>query len=302
MLDTEEKLRAAADWSHRLNKIWRAKPTRSLVLYHGMVLAKKTTRTELAFLTRAQIGAFFGPDFEPLFLGSSAGVFYFACDLSDSRVKTPDLGADLAFVPTMTALHALSEMDKFILSSALSLVYWRRRSVSCGACGSAMHTDSGGFKRFCARCRQRYTPQVDPVVVMLIYKDDRCLLGQNLSRHTTKRYCCISGHLNQSESVENAVKREAMEEVGVEVHNIQYKYSQPWPFPHKLMLGFWAEALTENISVDKSELNDAKWFTLQEVQSALANENPRLTLRSPVTIANRLMRDWVAMRLAAKRD
>ncbi|MGY8960591.1 MAG: NAD(+) diphosphatase, partial [Alphaproteobacteria bacterium] len=131
--------------------------------------------------------------------------------------------------------------------------------------------------------------RTDSAVIMLVHKGDRCILAHN-KRNPTPSYSTLAGFVEPGESLEEAVAREVMEEVGVTVGRVKYHSSQPWPFPGNLMLGFHAEALSEEITVDESELAEARWFQKADVRDA---EKLGLQLSRPISISRRLIEDWV---------
>ena len=107
-----------------------------------------------------------------------------------------------------------------------------------------------------------------------------------------KTYSCLAGFVDQGESIEEAVAREIMEESGIRVKNVRYLFSQPWPFPHSLMIGCEATAATTEIIRDEEEMEDVQWFHRHEVRLALEGNNPRLTVPGPIAIAHHLIKRW----------
>jgi NAD+ diphosphatase len=126
---------------------------------------------------------------------------------------------------------------------------------------------------------------------MLVHRGDRALLGHSHRFPNTKMYSTLAGFVEPGESLEEAVAREVLEESGVQVGRVYYHSSQPWPFPASIMLGFYAEALSEEVTIDPAELQDARWFTRAQIRDSEANgfSLPRLD-----SIARRLIEDWVA--------
>jgi NAD+ diphosphatase len=143
----------------------------------------------------------------------------------------------------------------------------------------------------CTACGASHFPRTDPAVIMLVHRGDRALLGQSRRFPAITMYSTLAGFVEPGESLEEAVAREVKEEAGVTVGSVHYHSSQPWPFPASIMLGFYAEAASEAISIDPAELQDARWFTRAEIRDHASHgfSLPRLD-----SIARRLIEDWVA--------
>ena len=175
-----------------------------------------------------------------------------------------------------------------LVAHARALVLWHRMQKYCGCCGSTTRAESGGNSRICVEpeCATVIFPRVDPAIIVLVRNLDRCLLGRQPS-WPEGRYSTIAGFVEPGESLEDAVRREIREETNILVENIEYHSSQPWPFPSSLMLGFTAEALSEEILLNDAELEDAQWFTRKQLGSGF----PKLPYR--LSIARRLVDDWL---------
>jgi NAD+ diphosphatase len=175
-----------------------------------------------------------------------------------------------------------------LVAQARALVLWHCSQKYCGRCGALSRAESGGNTRVCIgeTCGIRIFPRVDPAIIVLVSDRHRCLLGRQ-EGWPEGRYSTIAGFVEPGESLEDAVQREVLEETNIEVHNIRYHSSQPWPFPSSLMLGFTANALTDSIRLNDGELEDARWFTRKELDSGF----PKLPYR--LSIARRLVDDWL---------
>ena len=149
--------------------------------------------------------------------------------------------------------------------------------------------------RKCSKCEVENYPRTDPVVIVVVSDGDRCLLGQSrrgrLNR--TNTYSALAGFVDQGESIEEAVAREVMEEAGIQVGQVRYHSSQPWPFPSSLMIGCHADAATTEINFDDDEMNDVRWFSRDEVALALEGKNETLNVPQPIAIAHHLITAWV---------
>jgi NAD+ diphosphatase len=194
------------------------------------------------------------------------------------------------------AMQGLVPVEELgILAMAKSLLDWHRRHRFCANCGSPTMLSQAGFRRDCPACATQHFPRTDPVVIMMITRDDRCLLGRQ-ARFVTGSYSCLAGFLEPGETIEDAVRRETFEEAGVRVGKVGYALSQPWPFPSSIMIGCRGEALTEEITMDREELEDARWFSREEVRLMLTREHPDgLMVPPPVAIAHHLVRQWAGL-------
>ncbi|WP_372426263.1 NAD(+) diphosphatase [Salinarimonas chemoclinalis] len=186
------------------------------------------------------------------------------------------------------------EREIGLLAQARSLVSWHLRHGFCANCGAPTRQSASGYRRDCDACGAQHFPRTDPVVIMLITRGDRCLLGRQ-ARFPTGNYSCLAGFIEPGETVEDAVRRETFEEAGVRVGAVSYALSQPWPFPSSLMLGCVGEALCDALTIDHAELEDARWFSRDEVRLMLADAHPEaLRVPPPVAIAHHLVRLFVA--------
>ena len=148
-------------------------------------------------------------------------------------------------------------------------------------------------KRQCSKCDTEHYPRTDPVVITVVSDKDRCLLGQSRGRMSRgNMYSALAGFMDQGESIEEAVAREIMEEAGIEVANVRYHSSQPWPFPSSLMIGCHADAATTNIRMDRVEMADVSWFHREEVLLALEGKSETLAVPGRIAIAYHLIKDW----------
>jgi NAD+ diphosphatase len=179
------------------------------------------------------------------------------------------------------------------LAMAKSVLFWHQRHRFCPNCGAPTALSAAGFRRDCAACKAQHFPRTDPVVIMLVTRGDKCLLGRQ-ARFVTGSYSALAGFLEPGETIEDAVRREVFEEAGVRVGYVRYLASQPWPFPSSLMIGCHAEGLTDDIVRDEEELEDARWFSRDEVRSMLERRHPEgLITPPPMAIANFLIRSFV---------
>ncbi len=177
-----------------------------------------------------------------------------------------------------------------LVAHARALVLWHASQSHCGVCGAVALPEAGGNTRRCVNpdCGKEIFPRTDPAVIVLVHDGERCLLGRQES-WPEDRYSTIAGFVEPGESLEDAVRREVFEETNIRVGSVRYHSSQPWPFPSSLMLGFFAEASSRDIVLNDAELEDAQWFTREQLRS----DFPRLPFR--ISIARRLVEDWLLL-------
>jgi NAD+ diphosphatase len=205
----------------------------------------------------------------------------------------PDGPAPLDARTHFALLAHLDSSDAPLFAAALSLANWHRRHLFCSTCGNPTLPNRGGWSRACA-CGAEHYPRVDPVVIMLAEHDGRILLGRQ-HHYPPGRYSALAGFVEAGETIEAAVARELFEEAGIRVGKISYLASQPWPFPSSLMIGAHAVADGDSLTIDTNELDDARWFTRDEVAAALDADPAAAFLPPPrFAIAATLLEHWLA--------
>ncbi|MSQ29152.1 MAG: NAD(+) diphosphatase [Dehalococcoidia bacterium] len=245
--------------------------------------------TRLAWLDRTSVRRASGEN-EEVLLGLHGGVPHFAVAADTARL--PTLGIEgFDFGEARSTSAALPAGESGILAQARSMVDWHARNRFCGVCGTATHPLEGGARRHCPSCEARHYPSVSPSMIVLIERDGRCLLGHRPSGQSN-RYSCLAGYVEPGETVEDAVVREAFEECDVSIGAVRYHSSQAWPFPATLMIGCFAEATSDHVQPDGTEISEARWFTRDEARRALEGTNPDLVLPDRVAIAHHLVRAW----------
>jgi NAD+ diphosphatase len=224
----------------------------------------------------------------PSFLGVlPGGLALFAVDLGEFELSTESA----SFTQIREFKGSLDPDERGLLFYARSLVFWQNEQRYCNRCGSPTTFREAGHMMLCtnAECAAIHFPRTDPAVIVLIHHGDRCLLGRQ-PVWPEGIYSTLAGFVETGESLENAVVREVREESAIELKDVRYFGSQPWPFPQSLMLGFMAEAATIEITCG-SELADVRWFGLTEARAVLARLEKRTAHLD--TIARRLIRAWV---------
>ena len=230
-----------------------------------------------------------------VFLGCHGDRALFGVLIEASAHDNSQDRGDLAFIDLRTiATQGLVTPDIVgALSHAKSLLYWHKHNTFCANCGEATRASVGGSRRECEACGRHHFPRLEPVVIMLVTNGTHCLLGRQ-EHFPAKMYSCLAGFAEVGETLEDAVRREVMEEAGIKVGRVDYHASQPWPFPSSLMIGCIAEALTGEITLDDHELEDARWVSREEVRLMLGKTHPDGLVCPPkLAIANALMREWV---------
>lgn len=236
-------------------------------------------------LERAAIDGYLNDD-EAIFLGLFRDRPAFAVAI-DGHLDAPfgDLGEfkDLRFLGTV-----LPADEANLCAHARALSLWHAAAHFCPRCGSASQPEAGGNTRRCSNehCDQVLFPRTDPAIIVLVAKGDHCLLGRQ-SSWPEGRYSTIAGFVEPGESLEDAVRREVYEETNIRVGDVRYHSSQPWPFPSSLMLGFVAEALSDSINLNDGELEDARWFSREQLASGAVG------LPFRISIARRLVDHFI---------
>jgi NAD+ diphosphatase len=234
------------------------------------------------------------PEAELVFLGLMDGKAHFA--------PVPPAGADgpaYAMPSAWQVMQLLSPPDLAIYGGARSLADWHARHRFCARCGAPTKLVKGGWQRHCDACGADHFPRTDPVTIMLVEHEangeQRLLLGRQ-PRFPPKMYSALAGFVEPGETIEEAVAREIHEEAGVRVRDVRYIASQPWPFPSQLMIGCTSVADDPELTIDTTELEDARWFTraeLEEARTAGDAGTELLYFPRPFAIAHHLIAWWL---------
>jgi NAD+ diphosphatase len=234
------------------------------------------------------------PGGPPVFLGLDDGVARFAQDLPDrSGVPLPG-GHD--FAELRGIMTGLTPRAAELAATARALLQWHATHGFCAACGAASAMAMAGWQRSCPACGAHHFPRTDPVVIMLVTRGNKVLVGRSPG-WPEGMYSLLAGFMEPGETVEAAVRREVFEETGIRVGPVRYLASQPWPFPASLMLGCGAEALDDVLNVDPAEIEDALWLTREEMVRIMAGQHPTIRAPRAGAIAHFLVREWLADRL-----
>lgn len=226
---------------------------------------------------------------DPVFLGLQGGMPLFAADC----VAEGEPFDDNRFSDPRAAALRLEQSETAIFAQARSLLLWRERHRYCSACGEPTRQAAGGQKRVCDACHCEHFPRTDPVVIMLATDGDRCLLGRQAA-WPDRMWSALAGFMEIGETIEEACARELHEESGVRIDTgaVRYVASQPWPFASSLMIGLIAPATETALTIDKAELETARWFTRTEVRAMLSGDHPDVDVPPKIAIARRLLEVW----------
>jgi NAD+ diphosphatase len=220
-----------------------------------------------------------------ILLGRFGGAPMFAYEIDGIESGAVPEGARFEELRTVAALMPADQAG--LLGYARAMIHWRRTHRHCGRCGAPTSPGRAGHVLVCTNpvCHHEQFPRIDPAIIVLVTDGPRVLLGRQAA-WPQGRYSTIAGFVEPGESLEDAVVREVAEETGVQVDQVEYHSSQPWPFPSSLMLGFTAHAATCEVRLEDQELEDARWFTRADIASGTPKLPP------PVSISFRLIEDW----------
>jgi len=223
---------------------------------------------------------------EAVLLGVDQGRAWFAAPDPGSEPGAPRLDLRSA-----AADWPVRESTAF--AQARAVLHWRARHRHCGACGARLRFERAGWLGRCERCASEHYPRTDPAVIVAVSDGERLLLGRE-AHWPARRYSTLAGFVEPGETLEQTVVREVYEEAAVRVRSCRYLASQPWPFPSSLMLGFVAEAEPDAPRPNDEELEDARWFSREEIGAALRGEtgDAGLLLSPRLSISRFLIEHW----------
>ncbi len=266
--------------------------TRFFLFADNRVILKKTETTTVLY--SAEDVKAFSPDYSnAILLGDAKDGPRVAvpCDIDPEALEEPWTSYDLR---SLLYSNSVGPEDAGAIAQAGSMFVWHATNQFCGKCGAASQSKIGGFRRDCNVCDHKIFPRTDPAVIMLPIKGDRCVMGRS-PHFPPGWFSTLAGFVEPGETLEDAVRRETFEESGITIGRVKYHASQPWPFPHSLMIGLHCEATSETINMDQTELEDCRWFTRDEVRLMLREEHPDGFICPPnKAISSALILAWTA--------
>ena len=268
--------------------------SRAYVVYRDSLLVKRDgdkARALLSIDEALKSGANPGT----IFLGLRDGAAVFGMGMPQAAAEKLIGREDFAVTELrgMAMQGAIPPDELSAIAMAKSMVGWHQRHGYCANCGTRTAMKQGCWKRDCPNCKAEHFPRTDPVVIMLVTSGDKCLLGRQ-KHFLPGMYSCLAGFVEAAEAIEDAVRREIFEESGIRCTDVNYYMTQPWPYPSSLMIGCTARATNEDIIVDHSELEDARWFDRTEATLMIRRQHPDgLAGPHPFAIAHHLLGRWV---------
>ncbi|MEJ1967515.1 MAG: NAD(+) diphosphatase [Rhizomicrobium sp.] len=253
---------------------------------------KSPAPVELGLLKPGLADSLAAPDAPCVFLGLEGDHAMFALDISAARDPAGEgpLAGLGHFRDARAAAATLPLKDAAIMGEAKAMIDWHNRHGFCANCGTVSHLTDGGWRRICDNCKAEHFPRTDPVVIMLAVHDGACLVGRN-KRFPGNFYSALAGFMEPGETIEEAVRRELMEEVNLKVGKVHYHATQPWPFPASLMIGCLAEAESRDFHPDGEEIADAMWIDRDKARRLIAGERMAdISVPPAVAIAHHLIK------------
>jgi NAD+ diphosphatase len=285
-----------------------APEARVLPLWRGKPLFALTEDGPALGWLPADAPALRAADEPPIFMGLEGGAGRFAADISawsdpefpdgpppgfmdQSRQSHPDLPEMMKFVDLRNIMAEVNMQDAADAATARGMFEWHRSHRFCAKCGAPSRPAGGGWRRVCGGCGGLHFPRTDPVVIQLITYGDKVLLGRS-PVWPKGFWSLLAGFMEPGETLEEAVRRETMEEASIPVGRVRYVASQPWPFPASLMIACAGEALSDEITIDPTELEAARWVGRAELLDAMENPRPDLVPARQGAIARAVLEAW----------
>ena len=269
----------------------------AVVLWNGRPLVETDTDggVQIAYLPARMAGELAGGDERLLFMGLWKEAAVFAVDLEGAADPADGPLEGMGRFDDLRAISLrLPATEAAILATGKQMFEWRRRHRHCANCGEPTLPSEGGWKRKCPACDAEHFPRTDPVVIMLPFHEDRCMLGRQAA-WPPGMFSALAGFLEPGETIEEACARELHEEAGLKATSVRYHSTQPWPYPSSLMIGLIAEVADDQAAPDQTELSEVRWFTRAQTRELLAGRIEGVSAPSPMAIAHQLIKAWAEM-------
>ena len=229
-----------------------------------------------------------------IFLGLDGDRAVFALDVSEAGdpAKSGPLAGLGHFRDARTAAPMVSIRDAAIIAQAKAMIDWHQRHGFCPRCGAPTKMMDAGYRRLCGKCNAEHFPRVDPVVIMLATDGEACLVGRG-KQFPPGMFSALAGFVEPGETIEEAVRRELMEEASVKVGEVTYYATQPWPFPSSLMIGCFAKAESRDVKADENELAEVRWLERSVARELIEGKHvDGIRVPPPIAIAHHLIKTW----------
>ncbi|MGO9449626.1 MAG: NAD(+) diphosphatase [Candidatus Binataceae bacterium] len=273
------------DPSSLIFPMWRLEP---------FIVGTEKSPMELGLLRPGIADSLAGAEAPCIFLGLDGDTAVFALDISEASdpAKEGPLAGLGSFRDARMAAQVVSIKDAAIIAQAKAMIDWHQRHGFCPRCGASTKMMDAGYRRLCGKCNAEHFPRVDPVVIMLATDGEACLVGRG-KMFPPGMFSALAGFVEPGETIEEAVRRELMEEASVKIGEVTYYATQPWPFPSSLMIGCFAKAISRDVKVDENELAEVRWVERSVARELIEGKQVNgLRVPPPIAIAHHLIRTW----------
>jgi NAD+ diphosphatase len=254
---------------------------------------KQEPPIELGLLRTEVADSIAGADARWIFLGLDGDTAVFALDVTSADDAQIGALAGLGYFRDARVAGQMVSMEHAaIIAQAKAMIDWHQRHGFCPGCGAPTKVMDAGYRRLCGKCNAEHFPRVDPVVIMLATHGDACLVGRG-KQFPPGMFSALAGFVEPGETIEEAVRRELMEEASVKVGEVTYYATQPWPFPSSLMIGCFAKAESREVKADETELAEVRWLERRIVRELIEGKQvDGVRVPPPIAIAYHLIRTW----------